>query len=58
MQSLKNGQNFWVYGLCPWSGILNTRKHNVSVPETLCFLVFRIEDDGQSAETQYIIVTV
>jgi hypothetical protein len=22
-------QNYWVYGLCPLSGILNTRKNNV-----------------------------
>jgi hypothetical protein len=25
-----NIQNYWVSGLCPSSGILNTRKHNVS----------------------------
>jgi hypothetical protein len=25
-----NTQNYWVSGLCPSSGILNTRKHNVS----------------------------
>jgi hypothetical protein len=23
-------QNYWVFGLCPSSGILVTRKHNVS----------------------------
>jgi hypothetical protein len=23
-----NTQNHWVYGLCPSSGSLNTRKHN------------------------------
>jgi hypothetical protein len=23
-------QNYWVFGLCPSSGILETRKHNVS----------------------------
>jgi hypothetical protein len=49
-------QNYWVSGLCSSSGILNTRKHNVSeigsVFETLCFLIFRILDDGQSPETQ------
>jgi hypothetical protein len=25
-----NTQNYWVSGLCPSSGILNTGKHNVS----------------------------
>jgi hypothetical protein len=25
-----NTQNYWISGLCPSSGILNTRKHNVS----------------------------
>jgi hypothetical protein len=25
-----NTQKYWVPGLCPSSGILNTRKHNVS----------------------------
>jgi hypothetical protein len=25
-----NTQNYWVFGLCPWFGILETRKHNVS----------------------------
>jgi hypothetical protein len=88
-----NTQNYWVSGLCPLSGILNTRKHNVSetgpvsvlmgvketptllgpleranlnhwssplilrtetdlVSETLCFLVFKIPDDGLSPEAQ------
>jgi hypothetical protein len=23
-------QNYWVFGLCPSSGILGTRKHNIS----------------------------
>jgi hypothetical protein len=40
--------NYWVFGLCPLSGILKTRKHNVSetgsVSEMLCFLVFIIPD--------------
>jgi hypothetical protein len=60
-------QNYWGSGLCPSPGILNTRKHNiletgcVSVPhlrmdtdpvsEMLCFLVFRIPDDGHSPKT-------
>jgi hypothetical protein len=30
-----NAQNYWVSGLCPFSGILDTRKHKVS--ETGCF---------------------
>jgi hypothetical protein len=25
-----NTQNYWVFGLCPSSGILETRKHNIS----------------------------
>jgi hypothetical protein len=25
-----NTQNYWGFGLCPSSGILETRKHNVS----------------------------
>jgi hypothetical protein len=32
-EMVKNGsdiQNYWVLGLCPSSGILETRKHNVS----------------------------
>jgi hypothetical protein len=45
-----------VVGLCPLSGILETRKHNVSetdpVSESLFFLVSRIQDDGQSPKTQ------
>jgi hypothetical protein len=44
-----------VSGLCPSSGILKTREHNVletgSVLETLCSLVFRVLDDGQSPKT-------
>jgi hypothetical protein len=51
-----NTQNYYVFGLCPSSGILENRKHNVSetdqVSETLCFLVFRITDDGQSPRPQ------
>jgi hypothetical protein len=53
----------WVSGLWASSGILNTRKHNVagegkleiqldSFSETLCFLVFRIPNDGRSPESQ------
>jgi hypothetical protein len=34
-----NTQYYWVSGLCPSPGILNTRKHNVS--ETESFSVFR-----------------
>jgi hypothetical protein len=61
-----NIQTHWLSGLCPSFGILNTRKHNVSEnesscisvfpsPETLCFLVSRIPDDGQSPETPSVI---
>jgi hypothetical protein len=50
--------NYWGFGRCTVPGILKTRKHNVSetvtdpVPETLCFLIFRIADDGQSPKAQ------
>jgi hypothetical protein len=44
------------FGLGPSSGILENRKHNVSETdpesETLCFLVSRTPDDGQSPKTQ------
>jgi hypothetical protein len=47
-----NTQKYWVFGLCPSSGILETRKHNVLetdiVSEKLCFLVSRILDKEQS----------
>jgi hypothetical protein len=46
---------FLVSGFCPPSGILNTRKHNVSVTgsvSVLRCLVFRIPDDGQNPQTQ------
>jgi hypothetical protein len=49
-------QNYWVSGVWALSGIQTTGKHNVlgtdPVSETLCFLVFRIPDYGQSPETQ------
>jgi hypothetical protein len=58
--------NTWshsISGLWAASGILNTRKHSVlgegkteiqldSFSETLCFLVFRIPNDGSSPESQ------
>jgi hypothetical protein len=51
-----NTQNYWVSGLRPSSGILNTRKRNISgtdpVSETFFFLVFRIPEDRRSPETQ------
>jgi hypothetical protein len=34
-----NTPNYWVLGLCPSSGILETRKHNVS--ETVSVAVLR-----------------
>jgi hypothetical protein len=33
-----NIQNHWIPGLCPSSGILNTRKHNVSETESVQLL--------------------
>jgi hypothetical protein len=62
-----HSQNYWVFGLFPSSGIVGTRKHDVSVAgsvsesspteiepvsETSCFLVPRIPDDGKSPKTQ------
>jgi hypothetical protein len=48
-------QNYWLFLLFPSSGILGTRKHDVSerdpVSET-CFLVPRIPDDGKSPKTR------
>jgi hypothetical protein len=55
---LKLGPRYWVSGLCPSSGIINTRNHSVSetgsVTETLIFIVFIIPDDGKSRESQYL----
>jgi hypothetical protein len=31
-------QNYWDFGLCPSSGILETREHNVSETESVSFL--------------------
>jgi hypothetical protein len=39
-----NTQNYWIAGLCPSSGILNTRKHNVS--ETGSVSVVRSGEGG------------
>jgi hypothetical protein len=61
--TIYNTWSHWLSGLYPLSGILNTKKHNVSkeesscisvfpLLETLCFLVFRILDNGQGPETQ------
>jgi hypothetical protein len=36
---LGKNQNYWVYGLCPSSGILKAREDNVS--ETGCVSVLR-----------------
>jgi hypothetical protein len=57
-----NSWSRWVSGLGASSGILNTKKHNISEKESSCFsgfplletlffLVFRIPDDGQNPET-------
>jgi hypothetical protein len=47
-----NTQNYWVFGLIPWSGILKNGKHDVSetgsVSKTPCCLFSRILDDGKS----------
>jgi hypothetical protein len=31
-------QNYWVLGLCPSSGVLETRKHNVSETGSISIL--------------------
>jgi hypothetical protein len=55
-----NTQNYWGFRLSLSSGILESRKQNVSetgpVSETFCFLVSRIPDDGQIRKTQYFCV--
>jgi hypothetical protein len=33
-----NIQNYWVFGLCPSSGILETSKHNASETESVSVL--------------------
>jgi hypothetical protein len=38
-----NTQNYWVFGLCPSSDTLETRKHNVS--ETVSVSVLRGEGE-------------
>jgi hypothetical protein len=57
-----NTQSYWIFRLCPSSGILETREHNVSEtgsvsilrlgPLTLWSLVFRIPDGGRNPKTQ------
>jgi hypothetical protein len=42
MELASYSQNYWVFGLCPSSGLLETIKHNVN----------GIPDDGQSPKTQ------
>jgi hypothetical protein len=46
-----NTRDYWVFGLCPSSGI-HLRTETDPVSETLCSLVFRIPDDGQNPKTQ------
>jgi hypothetical protein len=36
-----NTQNYWVSGLCPSTGILNTRKHNVTETASVSVLRWR-----------------
>jgi hypothetical protein len=38
-----NTQNYWIFGLCPSSGILETRKHNVSETGSVSVLRWREE---------------
>jgi hypothetical protein len=38
-------QNYWISGLCPLPGILNTRKHNVS--ETGSMDLFPSSEEGR-----------
>jgi hypothetical protein len=49
-------QNYWVFRLFPSSGILETRKHDISetgsVSEISCFLVSKIPDDEKKPITQ------
>jgi hypothetical protein len=39
-------QNHWVFGLCPSSGILETREHNVSETESVS--VLRCGEGGET----------
>jgi hypothetical protein len=59
-------EDYWVFGLCPSSGILKTQKNTTfrkldlspssgqrtSFRNVVFFCVFRIPDDGQSPKTQ------
>jgi hypothetical protein len=42
-----NTQNYYVSGLCPMSGILNTIKHNVSECESVSILKWGRETPTQ-----------
>jgi hypothetical protein len=46
-----NTQNYWVFGLCTSSGILDTRKHNVSETGSVSVLrcLHLLEDGNRSA---------
>jgi hypothetical protein len=39
-EAITPAQNHWVSGLFPLSGILNTKKHDIS--ETLSVVIFRL----------------
>lgn len=39
--SSKSLMNYWIYTLCPQSGILVTRKYNISESEYHSYLEFR-----------------
>jgi hypothetical protein len=43
-----NAQNYWVFGLFPSSGILETTKHDVSETGSVSVLRLRGEEDTYS----------
>jgi hypothetical protein len=46
-----NTRNYWVFGVFPTPPNSDLRTETNPVSETLCYLVFRIPDDGQSPKT-------
>jgi hypothetical protein len=49
-------QNYWVIGLCPSSGILGTREHNVS--ETGHLLLGPLERADHNVRTAHVSITI
>jgi hypothetical protein len=43
-----NTQNYWVFGLCLLSGILQTRKHNILETESVSVLRWGVGEDTYS----------